>query len=1241
MQDDAAGMSAAPDDPTVISIGTPPSPPRSKPPKRIGRYELRELIGRGGMGDVWKAWDTALARPVALKLLHSSASKSFARFRREANLIASLSHPRIAQLYEFSADPPYIAMQYIEGVTLDRAGPDRFVALRDAALGVHEAHVRGIFHRDLKPQNIMVDAKGLPYVLDFGLARREDQDENLSRTGELLGTPSYMAPEQANGEARLCDARTDVYGLGATLYFLLTGRPPHEGSSAYSIVRKVIEDDPRPPEGERDLACIALKALEKDPARRYQSAQAFADDLTRHFTHQTIIARPASLSYRLRKRMRRHPVATFMAGLLGLVVLAAALFITSQWLEQKAMIAELELRVGLERYGRELRGLETRLMRRLDEDERSATERALLELERELSQASAAAPDEPALVFLRAEACRLLHREDAALEAYGRCLAMPPSDWSRGTGVRALAAYARARLRLAANVEHLLDHSASRAVRKKRALLEGVLPEVDADLALAGREAPPFLRVLAGLWGDFARGADSLVVACARAEVARGGSTADFYLLLGLALPEESTAARLAAYDGCLERDWNRPGVLLRRATVRIRIAAEAGRARHRVLPVGPDTVRLHAALADLDAAVRLRPRFPSAHCNRGYVLTLLGREQEALDAIDQALALRPGFSLAYLNRANLLIERGAFEAALDDLDAALGVEPDFVGAWFNRGHAWVGLGHDEAARADFEQALALDPEFPAGWLEVGLCWYRLGRPERALEHLERAIALRPDFAEALVSIGQIQAELGAWEEALRTLDAAIASDPGVPEAWYNRASVHHERDDPARAIADLDTALRLRPAFPEALLNRGLAHDAQGALARAHADYSAALQLRPDYVEALVNRADVGLELRRFDQVEQDLAAALALVPDSVPALVNRASLRVHQGRFAEVLADCERLAVLAPDLPEAWFHRGRALLELGELDLALAAYDRLLELWDEHVEGYHNRAIVHMARGDLAAARADCDAALALGGSLPATLTNRGLIAMRLSDGEAARADFLAALAADPDHLEAHLQLGQLALAERRAEEAWHAFDAVLAARPDDGEVLILRARASALGGDVAGAFADFDAAERAAPELALVFYYRGMLHRALGDSEAAVAALRRYLAHEPGDQATLFLLVQTRLDRGQTAAAVEELDALLALHPEHSGLLRFRASLHLDLGQPGPALADVERLLEVEPDDPGHLALRGDVHAALGQRAAAREDYERSLALAPDAPFAPAVREALTRLEGAEVQ
>lgn len=383
--------------------GSPVGPPRPTTPRALellsgknryfGDYELLEEIARGGMGTVYRARQVSLNRLVALKLISAGTLATedlVKRFKAEAEAAASLTHPNIVPIHEIGEHDGlrYFSMGLIEGPTLREALADRssrcatgptatarpslvpgqpgessastayppqaaaaLVAL--VARAVHYAHQRGVLHRDLKPGNILLDARGVPHLTDFGLAKLIEKESTLTHTNAILGTPAYMSPEQARGQTKDVTTAADVYGLGTVLYEMLTGTPPFGGGTSMETIRHVLDQDPRRPSllnpaVDPDLETICLKCLEKEPALRYGSAEAFAEDLERWSRHETIHARNSTTLERLGKWMRRRPAiaALVIASVLFLVTLSIVAIGFSVHLKAQRDSAEANLYVA-------------------------------------------------------------------------------------------------------------------------------------------------------------------------------------------------------------------------------------------------------------------------------------------------------------------------------------------------------------------------------------------------------------------------------------------------------------------------------------------------------------------------------------------------------------------------------------------------------------------------------------------------------------------------------------------------------------------------------------------------------------------------------------------------------------------------------------------------------------------------------------------------------------------------------
>ncbi len=324
----------------------------------FGDYELLEEIGRGGQGIVFRARQKSLNRTVALKIIglgQWATSAHLKRFRLEAEAAASLEHPGIVPIHEVGERDGscYFSMKFVEGGQLDAVVRREPIPIRRAveliakiARTVHYAHEHGILHRDIKPGNILLDKTGEPHLTDFGLARLVESESTVTRTMDVLGTPSYMAPEQAVGNNDAVSSTTDVYGLGAVLYQLLTGHPPFAGGTTYETIKLLLDTEPRQPRAwnakiDRDLSTICLKCLEKDPKHRYSTALALAEDLERWLKHEPILARHTGIFARGHKWMRRNPTRAFLTA--SLVALAVA----AGWIISKSDFTRRPLTTGI------------------------------------------------------------------------------------------------------------------------------------------------------------------------------------------------------------------------------------------------------------------------------------------------------------------------------------------------------------------------------------------------------------------------------------------------------------------------------------------------------------------------------------------------------------------------------------------------------------------------------------------------------------------------------------------------------------------------------------------------------------------------------------------------------------------------------------------------------------------------------------------------------------------------------
>ena len=353
---------------TLLTFGcsTPTSPNEKHLNLAVPGYEILCELGRGGMGVVYKARQKKTNRVVALKMILGNRHADIqdkVRFQIEVEAIARLQNIHIVQLHEAGEheDLPFFSLEYCDGGSLDRKLKEKPLSDRDGAelveklaRAMHYAHVRGVVHRDLKPANVLLTTEGEPKITDFGLAKRMDTDSDVSRSGAIMGTPSYMAPEQAAGKVHTIGPAADVYALGAILYEVLTGRPPFRGETAFDTIRQVLNDDPMPPSRVQpnialDLETICLHCLQKNPPQRYASAEALADDCRRFLAGEPIQARPVGRVERAIKWVKRRPVIAALSGLIVLLTTGAMIGISwgyhaARHERDRAVAAETDVR---------------------------------------------------------------------------------------------------------------------------------------------------------------------------------------------------------------------------------------------------------------------------------------------------------------------------------------------------------------------------------------------------------------------------------------------------------------------------------------------------------------------------------------------------------------------------------------------------------------------------------------------------------------------------------------------------------------------------------------------------------------------------------------------------------------------------------------------------------------------------------------------------------------------------------
>jgi eukaryotic-like serine/threonine-protein kinase len=941
--------------------------PPPEPPFLVDneRYQVVEVLGRGGMGQVCKAFDPRLGRHVALKIMREAGPDFARRLVHEARAQARVDHPNVCKVYGVGEmdGKPFISLQYIEGTTLKEAAPrmtrDELIRLlRDVADALHAAHRQGLVHRDVKPANILVErtADGFkPYVTDFGIARQIDAP-GMTKTGVAQGTPLYMAPEQARGDQQKIDRRTDVYALGVVLYEVLTRRHPFTDDTSIGVMLKVLSDevvglrtiDPSVP---ADLETITLKCLEKDPARRYDSAKALSQDLQAWLDGEPIHARAASFSYRIYKRARKHRALLMTAALVvavGVGLGGYAWRVRAMAGRQAALAQsfgqEVERNDAVGRYAALLPLHDTRRERRIIEER-------MREMSRRMSELGAVA-EGPGHYALGRGYLTLDRPDDARrelLSAWAVDYRTPEVSYALGL------AYGELYQQAITELERSGDPDVE---AKRRAELEKTLrePALQYLKQASHSDAPEYVEGLIALHERrFAEALDK-----ARAAQARVPWLFEAFTLEG----DTQVAAGRYAWDKGEPDDA-------------LAALERAGRGYRAALEIG------HSSVSALGGECR-RLAFQSE------ILYHHGKELKqvvdgALAACDRALVALPDDVEAQVAKSAALVHLGrwqsahaedpkqAFEASVALAERAAGAAPKDVHALLahavaEQGYADHLAAHGEDPRAHADRAIAaaravtaLEPRSFEGYTVIARSWNDRGDwegahgedPRRSYDTAAasgtEALRLLPSGFDTANTVGEAWFGKGMWEtvngeDATRSLQnaaeqfqAVVRINPKVDYGFVNLCGVwetlgEHQmkrRVDPMpsllKAIAACEQAVGLDPNWSGTWLNLGCAHydvalwrtqeglDPGAKLEEARAAMKQALRVDPEYELALRYDGLVEILAGRWAMMhgrspEADFAAAQKLLDHAARAQAQgaeaHAALAELHRRRAEWLA-------------------------------------------------------------------------------------------------------------------------------------------------------------------------------------------------------------------------------------------------------------------------------------------------------------------------------------------------
>jgi tetratricopeptide (TPR) repeat protein len=1001
------------------------APARRDFPKVAG-YEIRGVLGAGGMGVVYRALQVRADRMVALKMIRGDAYVSFEqleRFRVEARAVGQLHHPNVVQIFDVgeAGHLPYFSIELLEGGTLrDRlaAGPmphaEAAELVQVLAGGVHAAHRAGIVHRDLKPANVLFDSGGTPKITDFGLAKRLEE-EGQTITGQVVGTPSYMAPEQARGDSRSVGPLADVYALGAILYTALTGGPPFRGVDVHDTLSMVLSRDPVPPSRiqpkvPRDLETICLKCLLKDPARRYTSARELADDIGRYRAGRPIIARPTPAWEHAVKWARRRPLyaAALVCALAAGAGLAAAVAYSDR--REKRRV-ENERAHAVVAYGRGrgriaadkpeeaielLTPIRFRLaaepklgdIRRLVDDALNDARRLKGERERRTrKEAAEAAAQRRFTQFgkLRDEA--FFRDGDATFVADE---SLEPGEEGASAGGPA------------PRDEPTAASRRDEQVRRTRAAardaldvfdLAGGAPGADARDAIARLEPNQNSTLYADCYVLL------LVLSEATAEPL-GGEDGVAQAREGLRWLERAAALHAPTREyhsrraACLEQAGDPGAARAARAQAEALTPAEA--LEHFLL--GRECYRngdWDAAEAHLDAAIRKQPDAFWAHWLRATVKLkqVPRRAAEARDELDFCVTRQPNYARLYLLRGFSNAQLGATWAGAA---AAAAAAPGGPGRYRAKAKACF-----DGAEADFRHALELGLDANLEYallMNRGVMRFQQGGLEAAAADFGQAIARNGNRYNAHVSLAQVDRKLGRRATAVDRIGKGIALQPGMSELYRARAFARLDEPklsgpDAEAALRDLETASRLAREPRDAAKDharRGRLLLRLGRPLDALAAADSALRSAGDLAEAHRVRISALMELKRYDAMLEACDAALAAKVDGTPDLYwLRGLARAGGGDFVGAIEDYTRALAQQPyDRAEVTRSRGWSYIYANSFELARRDFEALTRANSNDAEALAGRAAALVRLGRVHDALLDIERALGQAGALPRVL-------------------------------------------------------------------------------------------------------------------------------------------------------------------------------------------------------------------------------------------------------------
>jgi serine/threonine-protein kinase len=1048
-------------------------PTTAHQPEGRGRYTLTRLHAQGGIGQVWLAHDADLGRDVALKELRPERSDhavAQARFLEEACITGQLEHPGIVPVHELVRGEdgrPFYTMRMVRGRTLSeaikqyhqkrqsgQAGPlelrgllGKFVAVCNA---VAYAHSRDVLHRDLKPANVVLGDYGEVVVLDWGLARLMGQaskpeeattllpvsvtgssrDETMQ--GQVLGTPAYMAPEQAEGRLDLLGPATDVHGLGAILYEMLTGQPPFAGGPTCEVLHRVLREDPlrptlRSPGTPRALEAVCLKALAKKPADRYPTAGELASEIERWLADEPVTAWREPAHLRAGRWVRRHQtlVAGLAAGLLVLLLLggASAIWVSRERDRQRAAAeAALERVATLQQQARweEARFTLEQAEFRLGDQETATLRQRMRQARDDLELVARL----DAIRMQRATLRRDMFNYSGTARAYAEAFAAAGLG-AVGDDAQTVArrvADSQVREALVAALDDWAYVSVEQAPRlwlldvARRAdpdewrdrLRDDALRQDQAKLARVVEQTPdaawtPSLAETLGAW--LAKGDERLL------RSAQQRWPGDFWLNFSLGAILAMKRKPQDAEGYCRVALGLRPDNSAT-CTFLAWVLRQQG--------------KLDEGEKLLIEAIRLDPQNANAHSDLGGAYEEQGKFEEAEKLYRKAVELRPGFVFAQVHVGMALLRQGKHKEAQEAQRKAIDLGPQGPVDYIDIGMGFQRQGNLPEAEKMFRNAIKLDPQFADGHNKLGWVLQLQGHYAEAEKMVLAAIDLKPREAVFHADLGLILQRQGKLAAAEKVVRRAIDLDPRFADGFNKLGWLLELQGQLAEAEKMLRKAIDLDPRFADAHKNLGWVLRLQQRFSEAEKMLRKALELDPKFAEAYDKLGWVLLLQNKLPEAEKMLRTAIGLDPQTLAHQADLGWVLHRQGRTAEAEKQLRNVLELDPKNVHAHGSLGAVLQRLGKLDEAEKHYREAIKLDPKYVWAHCALALLLTSRGNPAEAERLSRIAVELDSSDVDAHVSLGQALLLLGKAAEAEKSFRRVIELDRDHPEAHCNLG-----------------------------------------------------------------------------------------------------------------------------------------------------------------------------------------------------------------------